>query len=396
MSSSLEELPAAHVAAADRIALKFQEQPALTGEYRIASDGTLSVPVIGRIDLKEMSLADLEQELTRRVIEISGRTTYVTAEIIAYQPIFVTGFVSKPGALEWHPGLTVLQAEALAGGLYRATESPIGDAKSGIVESRRLLLKSREQQKLLLASLARLKAERMGSTQIEIPPALMDLVGEDQARNAVKGQQSLLDGRRSELEKKKGALEQGIAIAAKELDLLNDLRNRLDEQLRMRRDQQTKIVGLLQKGFVPRERSLESEIEIAELEEKATDVAVARARLESTAARLRQDSSTIEQDRAMEIDAEIAKLESELAGAGIDMDAAMAAYTAAAQAAASPLPRTVIKYTIIRRNKGGENRLPAQTSSYLRPGDVLLVSQEIDDNVNPPKHSLNGGIAGAK
>ena len=261
------------------------------------------------------------------------------------------------------------------------------------------MLKSREQQKLLLASLARLKAERMGSTQIEIPPALTDLVGEEQARNAVKGQQSLLDGRRSELETKKGALEQGIAIAAKELDLLNDLRNRLDEQLRMRRDQQTKIVGLLQKGFVPRERSLESEIEIAELEEKATDVAVARARLESTAARLRQDSSTIEQDRAMEIDAEIAKLESELAGAGIDMDAAMAAYTAAAQAtqaAASPLPRTVIKYTIIRRNKGGENRLPAQTSSYLRPGDVLLVSQEIDDNVNPPKQTPNGGIAGAK
>ena len=107
----------------------------MTGEYRIASDGTLSVPVIGRIDLKEMSLADLEQELTRRVIEISGRTTYVTAEIIAYQPIFVTGFVSKPGALEWHPGLTVLQAEALAGGLYRATESPIGDAKSGIVRA---------------------------------------------------------------------------------------------------------------------------------------------------------------------------------------------------------------------------------------------------------------------
>ena len=113
MSSSLEELPPNQVAAAERISLRFEGQPDISGEYHVSPDGTLSVPVIGRISIAEMSLAQLEQDLTRRVTEFSGRPTYVTAEIVAYRPIFVTGFVSRPGAVEWRPGLTVLQAEAL-------------------------------------------------------------------------------------------------------------------------------------------------------------------------------------------------------------------------------------------------------------------------------------------
>lgn len=397
MSKSLEVLPPNHVDTAERISLRFQEQPDLTGEYHVSPDGTLSVPVIGRISIADMPLAELEKDLTRRVTEVTGRMTYVTAEIIAYKPIFVTGFVTKPGAVEWHPGLTVLQAETLAGGLYRATDLTDNDGEIGKVEGMRSLRRGREQQKLVLASLARLKTEKAGGTRIEIPPALRSLVGEEQAKNAIRGQQSLLDSRRSGHEKKKAALEQGITIAAEELDLLNDLRVRVDEQLRMRLDLQEKIAELLQKGFVPRERSLESDIRIAELEEKATNVAVARARLEGTVAMLRQDAVSIEEDRAVEIDTEIAKLEKELAEATIDIEAAMETYTVGAQAtraAALPLPRMVVKYTVIRRSASGEERSPAQTSSYLRPGDVLLVSQEVAQDRDQPQETTSGGEAG--
>jgi hypothetical protein len=266
------------------------------------------------------------------------------------------------------------------------------------VEAMRSLRSGREQQKLLLASLARLKMEKADSAQIEVPPALVNLVGEEEARSLIDGQQSLLDSRRSGLQKKKAAIERSIAIAREELEGLKGQRVRVDEQLQLRRGLQEKITELLQKGLVPRERSLESDIRIAELEEKATNIAVARARVESTAAMLQQDAVTIEEDRAAGIDAEIAKLEGELAQVSIDVDAATGTYnrfaSEAARAAAAPLPRMVIKYTIIRRSEAGEERATAQTSSYLRPGDVLLVSQEVEQGLNRTQEMTSGGETG--
>lgn len=382
MRKSLEEPPPIQVMSADRISLRFQEQPDISGDYRISPDGTLSVPVVGRISIADMSLEQLEQELTRRVTEFTSRATYVTAEIVAYRPVFVTGFVSDPGAVEWRPGLTVLQAEALVGGLYRAPEETRSDGRVGSVEALRALRSGRERQKLLLASLARLEADRAGKARIEVPPALVDLVGLQEATSLIEGQQSLLDGLRSGLEKKKDALERGTILAREELDGLKEQSAGVDEQLQMRRGLQKNLEELQQKGLVPRERLLESELKIAELEEKAANVAVARARVEGTTAMLTQDAVMLEEDRAAGIDAEIAKLRGELAQASIDVEAAIQTYermtAETARLAAAPRLRQVIKYTVIRRSESGEERAPAQTSSYLRPGDVLLVSQEFE------------------
>jgi polysaccharide export outer membrane protein len=398
VSQSLEVPPPIQVTTADRLSLRFHGQADLTGEYRVSPDGTLSVPVIGRIDVADMSLAQLEQELTQRVTEFTSRVTYVTAEIISYRPLFVTGFVSKPGAVEWHPGITVLQAEALVGGLYRAPEEANNKERISGVEAVRLLRTGREEKKLLLASLARLKAEKAGNAQVEVPPALVELAGEAGARSLIEGQQSYLNSRRTGLEKKKAALERSANLAGDELDALQEQAARVNEQLQMRRDMHEKLAGLLQKGLVPRERALESEIKIAELEEKATNVAVARARVQSTAAMLKQEAVALEEDRAAGIDAEIARLEGELAKTSIDVDAATNTYdrlaAEAVRVAATPLRRMVTKYTIVRRSKTGEQRAPVQTSSYLLPGDVLLVAQEAEQEADQSPEALSSGEAG--
>jgi protein involved in polysaccharide export with SLBB domain len=398
MAKSLEELPPIQVSSADRISLRFQGQNDMSGEYRISSDGTLSVPVIGRISVADKSFPQLEQMLSQRVTEVTGHPIYVTAEVIAYRPVFVMGFVSKPGAIEWSPGLTVLQAMALAGGIYRAPGQSLSSGDLGTVEATRSLLVGREQQKQLLASLARLKAERAGDAQVEIPSELVKLAGEEEAKKRIHAQQALLETRRSGLEKKKAALQESTILASRELGGLNDQGARVEEQLRMRRDLQDKITNLQKKGFVPKERELESEIKIAELEEKATNVAVARARVEGTTATLKQDSVTLETDREAALDAEIMKVEADLTKAGIEVNAAMQTYSKLAaepaQVKGTSLPRMAIKYTIVRRDKSGEDRAVAQTSSYLRYGDVLLVSQEAEDASGQPKEATEGGEAG--
>ena len=47
----------------------------------------------------------------------------MSAEVIAYRPIFVLGEVSKPGQYPYQPGMTMVTAAAVAGGFtYRAID----------------------------------------------------------------------------------------------------------------------------------------------------------------------------------------------------------------------------------------------------------------------------------
>src|SRR4051794_8065351 len=56
--------------AAERISLKFKSFPELTGLYRIHSDETVSIPVVGRISVSGLDAADLERTVAMRMAEI--------------------------------------------------------------------------------------------------------------------------------------------------------------------------------------------------------------------------------------------------------------------------------------------------------------------------------------
>ena len=394
MSKSLEELPAIQVTTADRIALKVQDQHELTGEYHVTPDGTLSVPVIGRIPISDMTLTQLEQLLTKRISEVTGRPTYVSVEIVAYRPIFVTGLVSKPGALEWRPGLTVLQAEALAGGIYRAPEQASNMGGVSRIEAARSLRKARAQKSQLIATQARLRAEIDGAEQVALPAGLVELVGEQEAKVLIAAQQSLMEGRRAALQKQLEAIENSSTLAAGELGGLEEQRGRVDEQLTKRRAMQDKIGTLLEKGLVPQERTMEEEIKVADLEERATNVAVARARVQGTVAALKQNAVSLRESWKVGLQAELAETENQLAQAEIDVDAAVAnsekLIADGIQTETASGSRLVIEYTIVRRTASGEERALARTSSYMLPGDVLSISQRIEKKDSAEIEPLDG------
>jgi protein involved in polysaccharide export with SLBB domain len=383
-AATTSDASAVLLAAADQISLKFQDPPELSGDYRVASDGTLSVPVVGRIAIADLSLGDLEQVLSQRVTEFTGRPTYVTVEVTAFRPVYVTGFVSRPGAVEWRPGLTVLQAEALAGGLYRPPEQTDGLGGSRQIEAMRQLRKAHDAQKRLLSRLSRLEAERAGVAEVVVPATLVSLVGEPEARSLIEGEQALLERSRSALEAQIAALERGSVLAGEELGGLQDQSLRVDEQLEVRRNVQQDLDSLQERGIVTRDRTIEGRIRILELEEKAINLAVARANVRGTAAELERQAVTLRQDREATLGAEIAETRAALAEAVIDYESARESYNrlgeSALMASANLGTHPVIRYTVVRQGAAGEERIEAGTSSHLRPGDVLLVSQEFEQN----------------
>ncbi len=94
----------------ERAAIRFHAYPELSGEYRLNADNTLSIPVVGRIKVEGQTAACLERLLAKRASEIAKRDVFVTVEAVAYQPSSLRGAVMKPGAVQWSPGMTVLQA----------------------------------------------------------------------------------------------------------------------------------------------------------------------------------------------------------------------------------------------------------------------------------------------
>lgn len=119
------DIPAAaggsyRLAPGDIVAITVLGQPDLTGLQEVAQDGTVTMPLIGPVPALGETTDGLSQSITARLADGFLRAPAVAVRLEEYRPIFVTGAVSSGGAYPYRPGLTVLQAVALAGGVNPA------------------------------------------------------------------------------------------------------------------------------------------------------------------------------------------------------------------------------------------------------------------------------------
>jgi protein involved in polysaccharide export with SLBB domain len=104
----------------------FGEEDA-SGEYEIDATGAISARLIGRLQVKGMSVSEVEQAL---IDQYRSRGFFknprISIELVNLRPFFILGEVEKRGSYPYVNGLTVAQAVAIAGGYtYRASRSRI-------------------------------------------------------------------------------------------------------------------------------------------------------------------------------------------------------------------------------------------------------------------------------
>ncbi|MGE0025311.1 MAG: polysaccharide biosynthesis/export family protein, partial [Hyphomicrobium sp.] len=300
------------IKAAERLQIRFQGHPDLTGEYRIGSDGTISVPVIGRIAVGAMKAAELETALAERVARFTGREAFVTVEVTEYKPVFVAGHVAKSGAFPWRPGMNVLQAVTLAGG----TAQSVGE--TGELER---LQKAVANQARNLASLARLDAEWNEASEIAMPAALLALVGRDEAEKLIKAQTSEIVSRNASLAAKRMALKTALDTSNLELEALNQQSKRVKEQLDARVKLKSQVEDLQQRGYVRTERAVDAAATVAGLEERGTSIAVAIVRVRAVIAGLERDEINLHHERKADSDTERFRGGREIAQTDIEREA---------------------------------------------------------------------------
>lgn len=112
-------LSAYALGAGDVISIRvFGEDDFTKEKIRLTDAGTIFYPAVGEINIRGITLGELEQTIInglRGRILVNPR---VSVEINEYRPFFITGMVKSPGSFPFQPGLTVRRAASLAGGFH--------------------------------------------------------------------------------------------------------------------------------------------------------------------------------------------------------------------------------------------------------------------------------------
>ncbi len=114
------------LADADKVRVSVFGEPALTGEFSVGENGGVSLPLIGVVPARGLTLMEFEAAVTSALRDGFLNDPRVRVEMLSYRPIYILGEVNTPGEYPYTPGLSVLNVVAMAGGFtYRANQRSI-------------------------------------------------------------------------------------------------------------------------------------------------------------------------------------------------------------------------------------------------------------------------------
>jgi polysaccharide export outer membrane protein len=100
----------------DRLKIIVFEEPSLSGEFVVGATGTISLALIGEVNVIDRSITEVERSLEASFSQGFLRNPRVAVEVASYRPFFILGEVNAPGQYPYLNGLTVLNAIATAQG----------------------------------------------------------------------------------------------------------------------------------------------------------------------------------------------------------------------------------------------------------------------------------------
>jgi polysaccharide export outer membrane protein len=115
----------------DQLRVQVYDDQSISGDYQIDSSGFISVPLAGRIKAGGLTPGQLERAIASRLNGVLKKPG-VNVQITTYGSLYVHGEVKRAGDFPFRPGLTVMDAIALAGGYtYRADEAEVVVIRAG-------------------------------------------------------------------------------------------------------------------------------------------------------------------------------------------------------------------------------------------------------------------------
>jgi len=126
-TSQAQELNQYRLGADDEISVNVFNEPDLSlAKTRVAANGTISMPLIGQVVVKGLTIDEVELKITKLYLGDYLKKPDVSVSIVEYRQFYVNGEVDKPGGYSYREGMTIQRAISLAGGFTeRASRSKI-------------------------------------------------------------------------------------------------------------------------------------------------------------------------------------------------------------------------------------------------------------------------------
>lgn len=122
--------------AGDRLRVVVFGQEGLTNTYAVDAGGAITMPLIGAVQARGLTPAELSRSVAARLRNGFIREPSVAVEVEAYRPFFILGEVAAPGQYPYVPNMTVESAVAIAGGYSpRALRNSVKMTRSNVAGS---------------------------------------------------------------------------------------------------------------------------------------------------------------------------------------------------------------------------------------------------------------------
>ncbi len=357
----------------DRLKIIFFQNADLSGEFRVQADGNVSVPLLGSFEAAGKTTAEISSEIAAAFQRGDKQAAQVVVEVAEWRPLYVNGYVSKPGNYVFTPGMTVLHAISMAGGIYRVLDGSIGNAL-GISSMLGQVQGDTERLKLAIAHLAGLLAERTGREAAEAPARLIDLCGKAEADALVAVENRSLKWRRDTLKSRLDSRAHQIALSKDEITAFKGQLQQIKEQKRLKGLQLDDTQTLADKGLSRRTDLINLQSSIADLERSERETLGSIARAERTLSQLDQESSELPVLRKLDAEKEINEVQQQIASYKSVISTSRDLIGRVAGTEQPVDAPDQVNYVIMRKGRQDETFLSAKETTRLHAGDVVVVS----------------------
>ena len=109
----------------DKFEIQVRNEPDLSGEYVVATDGTITFHFIGRVKVLGKTCPEVENELADGLRGEYLKSPSVLCAITEYNSkrVFIFGQVKEPGSFAYKSNITIVEAMALAGGFNERADA---------------------------------------------------------------------------------------------------------------------------------------------------------------------------------------------------------------------------------------------------------------------------------
>lgn len=384
--------------AEDKLRIYVHEWPALTGTFTIGANGTLSLPMIGELDASGLQTSELANAIAERLKKRAELVDLpnISVEVTQYRPFYILGGVERPGEYPYRPGMTVLNAVSIAGGVYRAREATGWTFERESIQAGGDLQVFAARRQELLMKQARLQAEAEGLNGVTFPTPERQ-ADAHLASAFAEQERSIFEARLESYNNQVQTMHQTIRLYENEIEALGAQITTEESQIKAVQRELDDTRGMIARGLAPTPRVLPLEQTIAQIrrEQKDHQTAIIRAKQRINEAnqqladlRDKRRGSAVEGIQSGQ--AQLNELTRRYQTAQRLLAGASSSFPDMRTPGSEPL--ATLGYSIVRAENGEAREMDATETTRVEPGDIVKVRLAKE---NLPENAASSHTSGA-